>query len=361
MQSISLHYREGSSDKIYQVTLEPDGTGYLVNFAFGRRGTTLQTGTKTQTPVDLPAAQKIFDKLVKEKTAKGYKEVVDVGDLSAPVAAYQRTDREQNDTGIYCQLLNSIEIEDVDRYIQDDLYLAQEKHDGKRLLLAKRNGELIAINRKGLSVGFPAVFQGLLSHPTDFILDGEAIGETFYAFDLLELNNEDIRPLPLSSRLEKLTTLQRALQAPFLVETASAQDLASKKSLYEKLHTQKKEGIIFKLKSSVYTPGRPASGGTQLKHKFYATASFVVAAVNNKRSVALGLYKEGTLVKAGNVTISINFDIPEEGDIVEVRYLYAFKESGSVYQPVYLGKRVDLDYDDCIVSQLKYKADQEEE
>jgi bifunctional non-homologous end joining protein LigD len=360
MQTIFLHYREGSSDKVYQVSIEPQDAGYLVNFAFGRRGTTLQTGTKTQTPIELSAAQKIFDKLVKEKTAKGYKETTDTADLSALAVAYQRTNREQNDTGIYCQLLNSIEVHDVDRYLHDDQFLAQEKHDGKRLLLAKRGSELIAINRKGLSVSYPAVFQNLASYPTDFILDGEAIGETFYAFDLLEVGSDDIRPQPVSTRLEKLNALVSSLNASFLYETASAQDAASKKSLYEQLHAQKKEGIIFKLKSSVYTPGRPASGGTQLKHKFYATASFVVAAVNNKRSVALGLFQNGDMVPAGNVTISINFDIPQEGDIVEVRYLYAFKESGSVYQPVYLGKRDDLDYDACVVSQLKYKADLED-
>ncbi len=360
MKSIFLHYREGSSDKVYQVTLEPQDAGYLVNFAFGRRGTTLQTGTKTQAPVELAAAQKLFDKLVKEKTAKGYKETTNSEDFSAPAAPYQRTDREQNDTGIYCQLLNSIEVHDVDRYLQDDLYLAQEKHDGKRLLLAKRGSELTAINRKGLAVGYPAVFQNLALHATDFILDGEAIGETFYAFDLLEVGSDDIRPQPVMTRLEKLDDLVAELNASFLFKTASAHDFTSKKSLYDQLHDQKKEGIIFKLKSSVYTPGRPASGGTQLKHKFYATASFVVATVNNKRSVALGLYQNGELVPAGNVTISINFDIPQVGDIVEVRYLYAFKESGSVYQPVYLGKRDDLDYDACVVSQLKYKADSEE-
>ena len=52
-QRITLYYREGSSDKVYQASIEPQGDLFLVTFAFGRRGSTLSTGTKTQAPVDL--------------------------------------------------------------------------------------------------------------------------------------------------------------------------------------------------------------------------------------------------------------------------------------------------------------------
>ncbi|MEO7101038.1 MAG: hypothetical protein ABI162_16905 [Luteolibacter sp.] len=39
-----------------------------------------------------------------------------------------------------------------------------------------------------------------------------------------------------------------------------------------------------------------------------------------------------------------------------VRYLYAFRESGSLYQPVYLGRRDDVPQTDCTTDQLKYKT-----
>lgn len=55
-QRITLYYREGSSDKMYEVIIEPQGAGFVVNFAYGRRGSTMNTGTKTQTPVDYDAA-----------------------------------------------------------------------------------------------------------------------------------------------------------------------------------------------------------------------------------------------------------------------------------------------------------------
>ena len=45
--------------------------------------------------------------------------------------------------------------------------------------------------------------------------------------------------------------------------------------------------------------------------------------------------------------------------VVEVRYLYAFRESGSIYQPVYRGERSDIPADDCTVDQLKYKPEPE--
>ena len=72
MENITLYFRQGSSDKIYQAAIEPKDGGYTVNFAYGRRGSTLSTGTKTQSPVPYAEAKAIFDKLVKEKIAKGY-------------------------------------------------------------------------------------------------------------------------------------------------------------------------------------------------------------------------------------------------------------------------------------------------
>ena len=88
---ITLYYREGSSDKVYQAAIEPQGELFVVNFAYGRRGSTLNTGTKTQTPVDHETAKHIYDKLVREKMAKGYTEgpdgtpYVDMGTADRPL------------------------------------------------------------------------------------------------------------------------------------------------------------------------------------------------------------------------------------------------------------------------------------
>ena len=70
--SISLHCCEGSSDKVYQAAIEPKNDGYIVTFAYGRRGNTLNTGTKTDAPLPLETATKVYNKLVVSKLAKGY-------------------------------------------------------------------------------------------------------------------------------------------------------------------------------------------------------------------------------------------------------------------------------------------------
>src|SRR5689334_4902852 len=119
---VTLYYREGSSDKIYQASIEPAGERFVVNFAYGRRGTTLQTGTKTNVPVEYENAKRTFDKLVKEKLSKGYT----AGEAGTP---YQHS--EEQVSGVLPQLLNPIEQAEVNRLMKDSGYCAQEKFDGK--------------------------------------------------------------------------------------------------------------------------------------------------------------------------------------------------------------------------------------
>ena len=52
--------------------------------------------------------------------------------------------------------------------------------------------------------------------------------------------------------------------------------------------------------------------------------------------------------------------MPTIGTLVDVRYLYAFRE-GCLFQPVYLKRRNDIDIKDCTTAQLKYSADEDDE
>ncbi|MEW5856896.1 MAG: HEAT repeat domain-containing protein, partial [Cyanobacteriota bacterium] len=71
----TLLYQAGSSDKVYEVDLCKTGENrYLVNFRYGRRGTTLKEGTKTVQAVPLAEAQRVFDKLVDSQIQKGYRD-----------------------------------------------------------------------------------------------------------------------------------------------------------------------------------------------------------------------------------------------------------------------------------------------
>jgi bifunctional non-homologous end joining protein LigD len=192
-------------------------------------------------------------------------------------------------------------------------------------------------------------------------LDGECVGDLFCAFDLLDWHGEDLQPLHHQRRLVKLSNLvnRPGLRHIRLAETAT--DVANKERLFRHLQSEKTEGAVFKRLDALYTPGRPNSGGPQLKHKFYATCSAVVAKINDKRSVELRLLNGMGWNQVGNVTIPVNFQVPEVGQIVEIRYVYAFKESNALCQPVYLSPRKDIELHECVLSQLKYKTGESEE
>jgi bifunctional non-homologous end joining protein LigD len=352
-----LFFRQGSSDKEYVAMIEPKDGLFVVNFAYGRRSSTLQTGSKTSSPVDYATARNIFDKLVKEKMAKGYTP----GPNGTP---YQHSEKAQQVSGILPQLLTPIDEADVEQFVSNTTHCAQEKYDGRRVIIQKQDVACHGINKKGLIIGLASpILHNAREIPGVFVMDGESIGDMFYAFDLLELNGEDLRPLPYNRRFLELMNLLASAQHPHIELAETAFKPQQKRFLLERLKKENREGIVFKKLDAPYVAGKPCCGwGHQLKCKFYATASFIVGRINDKRSVMLQLYSGSMLFNSGNVTIPANKQIPSVGAIVECRYLYAYGESGCIYQPVYLGERDDVNPAECTVDQLKYKpADAEDE
>ncbi|HEY6169293.1 MAG TPA: WGR domain-containing protein [Verrucomicrobiae bacterium] len=353
-KSVSLYFREGSSDKEYHVSLEPGGDGFVVNFAYGRRGSTLQTGTKTNSPVDYDEAVKIFEKLVNEKMAKGYTE----GPNGTP---YAHTGNAERVSGLLPQLLNAIDEEQAARLISDPKWCLQEKKNGRRLLLRTESGLVEGINRKGLVIALPqSIVHSAAEIPGYFTLDGEGIGERLHVFDLLILNGEDLRPLSYRQRYTALLNLVAGGLPKHIQVVPAFSDPMDKAAWLRTFKQRKAEGIVLKHLDAPYTAGRPNSGGTQLKYKFCATLSGVVAKVNARRSVQLRLLNHEGWIPVGNVTIPPNQRIPKVGAVVEVRYLYAYPD-GSLYQPVYLGERTDIVAEECVMSQLKFKPDNTDE
>ena len=351
-KSTSLYYREGSSDKEYHVRLEAKDNGFVVNIAFGRRGSTLSTGTKTSVPVYYDAALMVFEKTVKEKKAKGYTE----GGEGTP---YQHTDKQVS--GLLPQLLNAIDEVEVARLTSNPSWGMQPKKDGKHLLLRSEPGSVTGINKKGLIVAVPeTITRCAVELPGYFVLDGEAIGDYLHVFDLLFLNGEDLRPKPYRQRYIALLNLLAGGLPKHIKIVSLWTDSMDKASWLRTLKEQKAEGVVFKLLNAPYTAGRPNSGGSQLKHKFVATLSAVVEKVNQQRSVGLSLLNHDGWQPVGNVTIPANQPVPQVGAVVEVRYLYAVPD-GSLFQPVYLGERSDVDVTDCVVSQLKFKPAEDQE
>lgn len=346
--SSRLFYKDGSSDKEYHAAVNVVEGGYTVTFAYGRRGSALQAGSKTSSPVVLEKAVQIYDKLIAEKTSKGY-----TPDGSG--AVFAMTENESRVSGLVPQLLNPIDECDAQRHIEDDAWCLQEKFDGKRIMAAVTAGKAEGANRKGLYVSMPQEIADALSALPDCVLDGELIGDAYVVFDLLSVSGEDMRHRPYRERHAALT--ETAGNVPRIRVAEAAWDTASKAALFRKIADAGGEGVVFKRVDAKSVAGRPAAGGSQVKCKFYATCTCLVAAQNDQRSVKLQLFDvAGKPVNVGNVTIPVNKAIPPAGALVEIRYLYAYR-GGSLYQPQYIGERDDLDRDDCRLSQLKYRPD----
>lgn len=343
-ECVSLYYKEGSSDKVYNASLLQKSKGWVVEFSYGRRGSALNAGSKTPTQVGYPAAKKIYDKLVLEKTCKGYKAEESTHTMGSVTLS-------PVDTGLRPQLLNEISAEEVESYIKNPEFCAQQKYDGRNRLLFNRKYTWGGTNRKGQEIEVPEkVGEEVQTLPIDTVLAGEAIDDYVMCFDLISMKDKSFK-----ERDHALKELLKGKKKIIPVYTAWTE--TTKRNLYNELKDAGEEGIVFKHKDAHFTPGRPASGGSHLKFKFVDTASvFVTDRNSGKRSVVMGIYNGKDVETIGSVTVYPNQDIPNIGDVIEVKYLYAYK-GGSLFQPVLLGVRDDVDQKDCTIDQLKYKKE----
>ncbi|MHB8699228.1 MAG: ATP-dependent DNA ligase [Sulfuricaulis sp.] len=350
-ESITLYFRESQSDKVYQAQINETPAGCTVTFAYGRRGSALKDGTKTTVPVPYENAKKIYDKLIGEKTAKGYTP----GKDGTPFTGASMKER----SGINCQLLNAIGESEAMRMCLDPTFVAQEKMNGERRLLERNKGATRGINRNGLYVAVtePVQESALRFNDGKFVIDGELIGDVLHAFDVLDASG-DVRHLTYRNRLGLLQDMFEAGSGEnTMVLVPTAYTTAEKLALFKRVKAEGGEGVVFKRLDACYTAGRPESGGNAFKFKFYAACSAVVTGISDgKRSVGLVVYDNGNTVPVGNVTIPPNDAIPAVSDVVEIRYLYAHR-GGSLFQPVYLGKRNDIDASECVIAQIKFKQD----
>ena len=359
-EQIVLFCNEGGSDKEYRAQVIKEGEGFVVNFQYGRRGQALKSGTKTSKPVDLQTAQKVYNKILAEKLAKGY-----TASDEASGGLYVKAHAGFAFGRFLPQLCNSVEKDRLkDLFMSEDWGL-QEKLDGeRRSIQISLEGGVVGLNRRGLVVDLPESVASsvcnLYQHLAPCVVDGEIIGDKFYIFDLIMYENGEFAnpvAMPLFERyrhLSKVNNITQGVVVVPLVVSSFPGVSDEKEKLFDRVEAEAGEGVVFKKLDSIYRPGRPNSGGDWLKFKFVESASCVVLEQNQQRSVKLGLYDQGNMVDVGNVTIPPNHDVPDVRDVVEIRYLYAY-QGGCLFQPVYLGKRSDIRAIDCGVGQLKYK------
>jgi bifunctional non-homologous end joining protein LigD len=374
-----------NANKEYHLQLFKNVHGsYDVLAQWGRRGGTLQSGSKI-TGVDLDKAQKVFDKTKGEKLGKGYvpdpdsavnvipvsvlghdkpqtpkapaQEQVVEGSLKRKIRVQWGKDKAEEPRYIP-QLLNPIDESEVEAYLSDNAWGAQEKKNGVHVQVKVINEPLFqsmkVFNKKGKEIPFLKEWQNEIGDAC--LLDGEKIDDSYHVFDLLEDGAHNLRLSGYETRYKRLNKLQ--FLSKFKI-VPLAIGCTAKKELYERLLKEGKEGIVFKRLNAIFTPGHPASGGDMVKFKFYSEASVRVREGRpGKRSVGMEILDGDKWIPIGNVTIPPNKEVPKVGDIIEVRYL-DYQEGGSLYQPQYKEVRTDVDPEECTKkSQLKYKAEE---
>jgi bifunctional non-homologous end joining protein LigD len=355
LPSVKLYFKSGNSDKEYHLSIIKDQDSYSVQYSFGRRGSSLQTRLKNSSPLTLSEAEDLYHKTRLKQMREGYTEV-GTGEL------FSGTDKAGLTTDRIPQLLNAIDDYRLEELLVDDQYLMEEKFDGIRFLarVDLEKQEVEGTNRKGIIIPvMEEVTDSLLMLERSCILDGELVGNIYHIFDILESENFDMKNKSAEYRvnwiLNELNPYHKEIPCIKFPEVAYSKE--EKYKLFNKIKDSKGEGVVFKKRNSIYSSGRPHSGGDQLKYKFWESATLKVLAVSPvKRSIKVITMED---VFVGNVTLPANYSFPNAGDYCEVVYLY-FYEGGSLYQPIYKGVRTDKSEADSINS-LKTKRSLEDE
>ncbi len=214
----------------------------------------------------------------------------------------------------------------IDHVPPGDRWLHELKYDGYRTLLAVGGGEGRAYTRSGLD--WSDRFAGLIAEASELgvdsaLIDGEAVvtlkdGRTsfqalqaalkgdpgkidYFAFDLLELNGENIAGRPLLERKELLAQLLDGADGRLRY---SDHILGRGEQLFERFCSAGLEGVISKRVDAKYSGSR---NGSWLKTKCIRRQEFVIVGWTPSdkqrgfRSLLLGVNENGKLRYAGKV------------------------------------------------------------
>jgi bifunctional non-homologous end joining protein LigD len=212
----------------------------------------------------------------------------------------------------------------VDRPPGSPGWVHEVKFDGYRIQLRVESGAAVLRTRKGLdwSAKFPEIVHQAAALP-DCIVDGEIVALdahrvpdfaalqtalsdqqtgklTYFVFDLLFLGGEDLRPLPLSERKQRLGRLlagQRADNIRYVEHFEAGADAVLASACRMSL-----EGIVSKRSDAPYASGRV---GSWTKSKCRAGHEVVIGGYTFRagapRSLLVGVHRGAKLVYVGRV------------------------------------------------------------
>ncbi len=360
-ETIELYFQQGSSDKVYHLQLESVEEQWSVHAQWGRRGSALQSDAKVSS-VAYEEAKRVYDRIIREKTGKGYRIARATTNGDTPISVGLPTVKEHS--GHAPELLTPIEEPEALQLVQDASWWFQQKLDGRRLAVQKADGQYSGINKLGQLIPIDSRLTKCLEsvQAQTFLVDGEITDSQFHLWDLLDIDGTDLRIQPYEIRYARLGLVFRGVDEALRVcETAMTPK--AKRAFVKVMHQSRAEGFVCKNRNAAYTGGR---AGQHFKCKFVTTSSFIVGpkpaakAADGHRSIGLYLVDEDRQRFMGTVGVPERYALPRDGQIVEIRYLYCHPgPDGKVIQAKYFGKiRGDVALGDCSVNQLKLKADE---
>jgi ATP-dependent DNA ligase len=250
------------------------------------------------------------------------------------------------------ELLDPVDLPAAQRLVRSGQYGAMRKYDGHRIAVSKVAGDVISYNRLGKVIPVPGdVRERLRVLPNTVFLDGEFVAGRYVAFDLLWIDEYDIRELIFEERhsmlLDVLSDTGIAVAPLWVGEDAMME-------VIQRERDARGEGIVFKHLRRGYMPGRQ---GSNLKLKFWVSSTFRIAKkqkTTTHHSFGVEVLKDGYWTYCGSVTCK--GPLPEIGTYRECKYLYV-GAGGHLYQPEDWGARLDVTDADCTYAQLKIKQD----
>jgi bifunctional non-homologous end joining protein LigD len=200
----------------------------------------------------------------------------------------------------------------------------ERKFDGIRLLAYKKGKQVELFSRNHLPQNLPAVSQTVAKLPHDqLILDGEITwgrGQlTYHVFDIMWIDGREVMSRPLEERRELLGRLK--LSPPLRRVTELPNE-----SAFERAQTEGWEGVIAKLRGSIYEQRRSRNW---LKMKCELAQEFVVGGFTDPQGKRVGLgallvgyYDGDDFVFAGKIGTGFNtkllLDLRAQLDQIEI-------------------------------------------
>src|SRR5260370_5755175 len=245
----------------------------------GGRGSALQSDVKVS-GTSYEEAKRVYDRILREKTAKGYQIAQVSANGNEAIAVGLPATKEHS--GHTPELLTPIDEAEALLSAQDASWWFQQKFDGRRLAVQKSDGKYSGINKLGQIIPIdPRLAESLdRVQAQGFLADGEITDSRFYIWDLLSVNDTDLRIQPYEIRYVHLTQHFREVSDVLRV-CETAMTTKAKRDFVKKMHSTNAEGFVCKNRNAAYAGGR---AGQHFKCKFVVTASLIVGPKPEKKA-----------------------------------------------------------------------------